>query len=214
MRILISLLSIPLATAALYACGASASDHVEEEIDVVLEGDVSDESFTALASALEQAEPAENAGKAATLTSPADNDSLSAGAAPTFSWTIGTSAMGSLPRSSKLRHAALELLPRSKTPDRPWAPLLSLFAPISVAHAHGDPFNGTGTLLVFSTASAPELVRAFTGALTYKPSAEAWGKMTSAGIPITVTLVSAEFEADRVVAGPFAGSTIKFTVTK
>lgn len=93
-------------------------------------------------------------------------------------------------------------------------PLQELFGPIRTASAHGDPFNGTGTLLVFSTASDAKLVRVFTGVTTCTPTKEEWDKMAAAGKPITITLISAVFEQDRVVmnGGPFAGSISTFTV--
>jgi len=221
MRIYPFLLVVPLASIALYACGTAAEPPPgsdagpEADLDVVLEGDVSDETFVALKSALEQGAPKADPAKAATLVSPTNGAMLPSATVPTFTWTIGPMTGQRTPASSR-RHAGLELLPLKPATESAWTPLRSLFGPIPSAHAHGDPFNGTGTFLVFSTDSDPKLVRAFTGVLTYTPSMDAWGKLTAAGKPITLTLVSAVFDQDRITqgGGPFAGSTIKFTVAK
>jgi hypothetical protein len=202
------LLFVPVATALLYACGDTGSNPADA--DVILEGDVTDETFVAMSSALDQTKPTSDPAKAATLDMPADGAALPRATPPVFTWHIGA-ATAQAERSQGPRWAGLELLP---TPAEAWTPLRELFGPIRAASAHGDPFNGTGTYLVFSTDTDPKLVRAFTGVTTYTPSQAAWGKMTGAGKQITLTLVSALFEQDRVVqgGGPFAGSIIKFTV--
>jgi hypothetical protein len=204
------ILFVPVATALLYACGDTGSDPADA--DVILEGAVTDETFVAMSSALDQAKPTSDPAKAATLDMPADGAALPRATAPVFTWHIGAPS-SQVERLPGKRWAGLELLP-APAPAKAWTPLRELFGPIRAASAHGEPFNGTGTYLVFSTDTDPKLVRAFTGATTYTPSQAAWGKMTGAGKQITLTLVSALFEQDRVVpgGGPFAGSTIKFTV--
>jgi len=201
------LLFVPVATALLYACGDTGPDPADA--DVILEGGVTDETFVAMSSSLDQAKPTSDPAKAATLDMPVDGAVLPRATAPVFTWHIGATVQ--IERSPGRRWAGLGLLP---APAEAWTPLRELFGPIRAASAHGTPFNGTGTYLVFSTDTDPKLVRAFTGVTTYTPSQAAWGKMTGAGKQITLTLVSALFEQDRVVqgGGPFAGSIIKFTV--
>ena len=207
------LLLVPAMTVWLYACG---DDHAETlppgGEDTVLQGDVTDETLLAFQSALDQAPPANSPSQAATLDQPANGTALPRASAPTFTWHFGPTASrangahpfrwaGSIPASV---HA----------PPPVSSPLRELFGPPRSAHAHGDPFNGTATYLTFSVDSDPKLVRVFTGTTSYSPASEVWDKMVTAGKPITLTLVSAIFEQDRIVpsGGPFAGSTTQFTV--
>jgi hypothetical protein len=233
MRVRPLLLLIPAATALLYACGGADTQLAPDTVDadIVLEGDVTGETFVAMKSAIDQGQPASSPTKSATIEKPADGASVPRAAAPTFTWHIGPQA-GLAKEAQGQRLVGLDLAPKA-TSAAPWSllpfslerratqdvgsalrPLRELFGPIRTASAHGDPFNGTGTLLVFATASDAKLVRVFTGVTTYTPTKEAWDKMTAAGKPITITLISAVFEQDRVVmnGGPFTGSISTFTV--
>ena len=216
MRVRPFFLLIPAATALLYACGGPNTQPAPETVDadVVLEGDVTDETFVAMKSAIDQGQPASSATKSATIEKPADGTSVPRATEPTFTWHVGPQA-GLTKETQSRRFVGLDLAPTA-TQDTGSAlrPLQELFGPIRSASAHGDPFNGTGTLLVFSTASDATLVRVFTGVTTYTPTKEAWGKITAAGKPISITLISAVFEQDRVVmnGGPFTGSISTFTV--
>jgi hypothetical protein len=221
-------LFVPAMTVLLYACG---DDDVDEPAsaagDVILEGDVTDETFVAFESAVEQSPPANDPARAAVLDEPAEGAMLPRTPAPLFRWHFGPTA--ERPGGATLRRAALEpaspagagfLLPGRALPAAhgsfAWlaAPFREVLGPIRSAHAHGDPFNGTATYLRFSVDADPKLVEVFTGATSYTPAADAWEKMTGAGAPITLTMVSATFEQDRVVqdGGPVAGSVITFTV--
>jgi hypothetical protein len=208
---------VPAVAALIYGC----HDHTEEPAtvgDVVLEGTVTDEAYDAFDAAFGSGAPKDDASKAATLDAPADGASLPRATAPTFSWHLGagmSSERAPLPGHIDQRWSFGPAYQSTTATGIDWAaPLRLLLSPVRAAHAHGDPFNGTGTFLVFSTDTTPNLVRVFTSNTTYTPSADAWGKMTSAGKPITLKLVSAIFESNRVAqdGGPFAGSTTTFTV--
>ncbi|MEJ7731536.1 MAG: hypothetical protein WKG00_20275 [Polyangiaceae bacterium] len=82
------------------------------------------------------------------------------------------------------------------------------------ARAHGDPFNGYGTLLAVSSTSNPKLARVFTGASTWTPSAAIWQAIVDDGGSLTVTLVGADFEQNRIPdgAGPYLGSVTALTI--
>ena len=72
---------------------------------------------------------------------------------------------------------------------------------------HGDPVNGRAYLVVFATATDPEVLRVFTTETSYTPDAAAWSTVTGAGAAVTVTITSAIFEQNRVAqgGGPWVG---------
>jgi hypothetical protein len=140
---------------------------------------------------------------------------------PTFTWHLGAEARRAA--SPGTRHAALPppepepgpgLLLLVPPAPRPATPLeLALGAalsavPIRSAHAHGDPFNGYGTLVAVSSTSNPKLARVFTGATSWTPSAAVWQTIVDDGGDLIVTLVGADFEQNRIPegAGPYVGS--------
>ena len=84
------------------------------------------------------------------------------------------------------------------------------------AYAHGEPVNGPAYFLVLSTASDPKLVRVFTLASEYTPDATTWAKIAGAGAPITATILSAQFEENRVLqdGGPWESAPITFSVAQ
>ena len=220
---------IPAATVLLYACDDPA-EHEEPQSDigdVILEGAVTDEAYVAFESALDQGQPVVDPAQAAVLDQPADGAALPRSPPPRFDWSLPGSASRTdgaptgrrtalAPASPAWRgFSPAPPAPPTATPlERLAAPWLELVGPIRSAHAHGDPYNGDAFYLRFSIDSNPTLVEVFTSSFTYAPSAEAWEKMTTAGKPITLSLFNAVFEQNRVVqdGGPFAGSTITFTV--
>jgi hypothetical protein len=86
---------------------------------------------------------------------------------------------------------------------------------LGTAHAHGTPVNGAAYFVTISNASTPNLVRVFTTARQYQPSADVWTKLAAAG-PLTVKVVGAQFETDKIPTGggAFASAPIMFTVAK
>lgn len=202
------LVLIPLAFALPYACDS----HEEEGApagyeDVLYEGEVTDEALVSLASALDQGAPTPSASQAATLDMPADAAMLPKTPIPTFSWHIGATTQN--------ERNAPELLPTRYASRGFLAPLVELLGPERAAFAHGTPFTGTATWLVFSTDSDAKLTRVLTSGTSYTPAQAAWDKMVAAGKPITVTLVTAVFADNRIAAdgGPFQGSKTTFTIT-
>jgi hypothetical protein len=126
------------------------------------------------------------------------------------------SAPGYYGRSARRADLGLGLL-RREPPRREGSflgPLAELVGPIRSAEAHGTPFSGTATWVVFSTAANSKLHRVFTSELSHTPLQAAWDTLMAAGAPITVTLVGAIFEDNRLAAdgGPFEGSSTTFTI--
>jgi hypothetical protein len=235
MQIRTLILLVPLTSALLYACG----DTEEEQgtpagyEDVAYVGSVTDEALAAFASALEQKAPSDVASQKATLDSPAAGMAIPKSPVPTFTWHIGSTSSRAVPwqdRAGRFVTGQPETASSTPTPTPRWpsldpaprtaersfaSPLRELFAPIRSAHAHGTPFTGTATFLVFSVDTDPKLVRVLTSETSYTPEQAAWDKLAAAGKSITLTLVTALFEQNRVLqdGGPFAGSASQFTVT-
>jgi hypothetical protein len=217
-----ALLLVPFSCAALYAC---SDDHETEPQppsgyeDVVYEGTVTDEALTPFVSALEQGMLQDVASKAPTLDAPADAAQLPKSPIPTFTWHLGATA-SNRGMATDSRRAEVFLHPAG--PERRSAgaeasilgPLAELFGPVRSAEAHGTPFTGTATWVVFSTPTDTMLQRVFTSELTHTPSQAAWETMVAAAAPITVTLVGGIFESNRLAAdgGPFRGSATTFTI--
>lgn len=214
------LLLIPLASALLYAC-----EHDVElpagYADVILQGTVTDEALVAFAGAFDQGPPATMPSRAPALDSPAEGAAIPKASGTTFTWHFGMTA--SAPRGGDpdlLEKASwwspLRQAPRAAKPIRLLQkPLRELFGPVRSAYAHGEPFTGAATFLVFSTDSDPRVLRVLTSETSYAPDTTAWDKLAAAGKPITLTLTAADFESNRIIqeGGPFAGSSITFTIT-
>jgi hypothetical protein len=218
-----SLVLIPFAAALLYACSDEPEATTPEGYaDVLYLGTVTDEALVAFVGALEQGPPADVPAKAPTLDAPTTGAALPKSPAPVFSWHIGATSSHNSPVplhevDDRALWVAPSPAPRAASTSKPWrfiGPLRELFGPVRTAYAHGDPYTGTATYLVFSTGADPKLVRVLTSETSYTPDQASWGKLTSAGTTITLTLMGAEFENNRVVqgGGPFKGSSIQFTV--
>lgn len=220
-----TILLIPVVTALLYACGdestgGTGGGGASAYEDVVYEGEITDEALDAFVSAMEQGVKDEPS-KAPTLDAPTDGAALPKSTIPTFQWHVGATASHLAPASPS-RFAswpASELVTPTinEAPlHRFLAPLGELIGPMRSARAHGTPFTGNATFLVFSTSSDPKLLRVFTGATAYTPSQAAWDKLAGAGAEITLTLTGAILEQNRIAmdGGPFKGSVSKFTITE
>ena len=175
---------------------------------VIYEDAATDEALEALLAASIANEPE----KAAVIDAPEGGDALPATPIPTFRWHAGTQASGPV-RSP----AQWWTLPRGpvRTPSSRFASLLEqALSGVPSAYAHGDPVNGTGYFLVLSTASNDKLVRVFTLGTEYTPDPTTWATITGAGEPIFAAILSAEFEANRVIqgGGPWQSEPITFTV--
>jgi hypothetical protein len=205
-----ALLMIPLASALLYACGSDEPDDDGAELpadyeDVVYTGGVTDEALVAFAGALDQGPPGEGAG-APTLVEPTATEAWPDNI-PTFRWTFGAAGA---------RREPVEILqPNAPAAAPEWvAPLRELFGPLRAAQAHGTPFTGHATFLVFSTDANPKLLRVFTGETSYIPTQPLWQTLVDAHAPITLTLIGAEFEENRIAQGTklLKGAPYTFTI--
>lgn len=213
-----ALFFVPFASMALYGCPApddTTTPDEDEYADVVYGGGATDEALVALGSALDQAAPGSDPQRAPVLDTPAGGE-LPKSPIPEFAWHFGESAI-------RLRGAPGELAPallRLASPldrAREWAsPLASLVGPPRAARAHGDPLNGTATFIVFSTKSDAKLVRVFTDQTSFTPGQDLWDKLTGANAEITVSLVAAEFDNNRIADGgdPVQGTELTFTIAK
>jgi hypothetical protein len=233
-----SLLLVPLATVAIYAHGGCSDGEMPPPSsspagyeDVLLEGGPTDETLVAFIQAFEAGPLDDVASQRAIFDWPADGEVLPKTPPTPFCWRFGATARLDAPaRGASLDSAwAAEVAPlrplpgaasyRSSTATTSAVaivagPLLQLFGPPRRAAAHGTPFSGVGTYVVFSVDGNPKLLRALTGDVQFQPQQAAWDEMAATGKPITVTLVSAIFEQNRVVqeGGPFVGSSITVTI--
>ncbi|WP_437955306.1 hypothetical protein WME76_27720 [Sorangium sp. So ce119] len=209
-----------LVSAAMYAgaCGHS-HDHASsgtsagpELDDVIYEGGATDEALIVLLAA----EPKDEPSQGTAFDAPEDGATLPGDAAPALAFHIAGAAQGAGPAPAL----------RLATGDAPgareaggagapvWAELGALLGPARAALAHGTPVNGRAYFLVFSTPEREGLLRVFTTKLTYTPDAAAWDKLRAAGAPITVSVINAVFENNRIVqgGGPFTGEPVTFSV--
>lgn len=166
--------------------------------DVIYEGLATDEALIVMLAAQAQTDPAQSA----VIDTPAADMVLPSAKTPTFSWHVGEVA----------RAPRLNVNPN----DSRWASALHSLLEVREAHAHGAPINGRAYFLVFSTPGAPKFHRVFTTELTYTPDAAAWAKLVSAKGPITLTILNAVFESNRVAqdGGPFMGPSNSFSIAK
>jgi len=210
------LLTVPFAAAALVACGSDETTGGDGPTptpgyeDVELYGEVTDEALAAFTAAL-GAGITEDATRAAVLDVPTEGQVIPSDPVPQFAWHFGG--------TSELAPEPFDAVPLRIAPSRGEAPsrvLGAFFGALGVrsAHAHGAPFNGRATFLTFATADNPKLVRIFTSQTVFQPSVQTWAKFTAATGPITVTLLSADLEQNRVIldGGPIQGGSATFTV--
>ncbi|MEZ4295843.1 MAG: hypothetical protein R3B70_12775 [Polyangiaceae bacterium] len=76
--------------------------------------------------------------------------------------------------------------------------------------------NGTATFLVFSTKTDPKLVRVFTTDTTFTPGQATWDTLAGAGEEITLSLVAADFDNNRIADGgdPVQGTQFTFSIAQ
>lgn len=209
---------LPLACAALYGCPQEETTPPDDEYaDVIYGGAATDEAMVALGSALDQKAPADDPARAPVLDTPSAT-SLPKGTIVDFTWHFGAAASipTPLPRGPVHEVPAAPSLLRLASAAPAWIhPLTDLVGPPRAAHAHGDPLNGPATLLVFSTPGNAKLVRVFTDQTTFTPGQATWDTLAAAGDEITLSLVAAEFDNNRIADGgdPVQGTQFTFTIT-
>lgn len=204
-----TLILVAIACAAIYGC-----EHTEEEVplspeleDVLFEGEATDEALVALDAALQQAPAAADPARAPVLDMPTAT-MLPKASIPTFTWHAGTTVYQMPQTAPKLWQS-----PESNSVLR--SGLAEFFGPVKAAHAHGTPLVGPATFLSFSTATNAKVVRVFTTLTSYTPAQAEWDKLVAANAEITLSLVGAEFDNNRVAdsGGPFQGTKFVFTIT-
>ena len=199
------LLLVPLACAAIYGCDHEEDEPLSPELaDVLFEGGATDEALVALDSALDQKAPVDDPTRAPILDMPT-GAMLPKSPIPTFTWHFGG-------MTRNLHVPTLLQLPESTPTFR--SALGEFFGPVKAAHAHGDPLVGPAAFLVFSTATNPKLTRVFTNLTSYTPTQAVWDKLVAANAEITLSLIGAEFDANRIAdgGGPFQGTKYAFTI--
>jgi hypothetical protein len=168
---------------------ASSGAGAEDLSDVIYEGGATDEALVALVARSASFNEAEGT----RFLEPADGANLPPATPALFAWAVGTVA-----------RRAPGLLERG----------VGLVLGVREARAHGTPISGRAYFVVFHTPSQPKLLRVFTTALTYTPDGAAWERLAAAGEPITVDIVNAIFEDNRVAdgGGPHLGVPLHVTV--
>lgn len=204
---------LPMACAAIYGCEHDEVVVGPELSDVLYEGAATDEALVALDSALDQKDPVTDVTRAPTLDMPTLAQ-LPKSLIPTFTWHTGMVTRVS-PGQTDAPRRGLALMQLPETKSALQMGFSELFGPVKAAHAHGDPLVGPAAFLVFSTASDPKLVRVFTSLTSYTPSQATWDKMIAANAEITLSLIGAEFDNNRIAdsGGPFQGTKFVFTIT-
>ncbi|AUX45632.1 hypothetical protein SOCE26_071270 [Sorangium cellulosum] len=209
-----------LVSGAMYAGACGGHEHEDDPTssgpeldDVVYEGGATDEALVALLAVAPKTEPSQGT----VFDAPEDGATIPGDAAPELTFHVAGSAQGAAPRIAPALRLAAASAPAAREVGAgagAWAELAALFGPARAAQAHGTPVNGRAYFLVFSTAEREGLLRVFTTELSYTPDAAAWEKLRSAGAPITVEVVNALFESNRVAqgGGPFVGEPVTFTI--
>jgi len=112
---------------------------------------------------------------------------------------------------------ALRFAPSSHAPSK-WRrgvhEFLQLLAPERIAHAHGEPYNGTAYYLVISDKDSKQILQVFTPETSYTPEALDWQHLVEAPQPLTLEITSAFFESNSVPVdgGPFVGGKFQFRI--
>jgi hypothetical protein len=171
--------------------------------DVVYAAQASDDALRRMLSV-----PAQNvAGWGLVINSPSGGTALAPDAPVAFSYRPMTAQLA----RPGLRHGrAVDVGPFR----RALAELGALLGPERLAHAHGPPFNGTGTLLVVTDATGARCLRVFTGDSSFTPTDSQWAALAAGQQPLTLTLTWAEFDDNRIPDGygPFVGGTLQFQI--
>lgn len=202
------------------ACSAGAPEeegsehpHPEEQLgEVVYQGKVTDEALMRLLDhvAQPQSQPqvsvcAPRAEAALTRQTPIEFSFATSGCtlAPDARWKNRTKAA-----PTPARHASNA---STKASREPMLSVLLSALPLGVAHAHGDPFNGTAYYLRVLDSAGVVKMQAFTDATTYTPNQAQWTRVVESGLPLRLEIVWAEFDNNEVVGnGPFEVPPVSF----
>lgn len=209
-----TVLLVPLACAAIYGCDHDHEAATPELADVLYEGGATDEALVALDSALDQKPASQDPARAPVLDMPT-GAMLPKSPMPIFTWHSGM-ASHLAPHDEPVPNQAPSLLRLPESSPTFRSALNELFGPIKAAHAHGDPLVGPATFLVFSTPTNPKLVRVFTNLTSYTPAQSVWDKLVATNAEITLSLIGAEFDNNRIAdgGGPFQGTKYVFKIAQ
>jgi hypothetical protein len=189
-----------LTSGALYGGACAKAAPLDPALaDVVFEGEATGPALDSLLAAT----PVMSAARAAVIDAPPTGTILKASSIATFTWHAAGATTARLPPS---------LLPRPARPEpAPW--LRDLVGPERAARASE---SGVGYLLQFSTETTPRLLRVFTSDTRYTPDAKAWKTLSAAMIWTQLSIFTATFEDDALVAGegPFEGTPILFCIDR
>jgi hypothetical protein len=133
---------------------------------------------------------------------------------PTFVWHAGTTVF-QMPQENRIPTLEPKLWRLPELPSTIRSGLAEFFGPIKAACAHGEPLVGPGTFLTFSTATNPKVVRVLTSLTSYTPAQAEWDKLIAANAEMTLSLIGADFDLNRIAdgGGPFQGTKFVFTIT-
>lgn len=92
--------------------------------------------------------------------------------------------------------------------------VVQFLSPVRVAHAHGEPYNGSAYYLVFSDAKSNTQLQVFTTKTSFTPESVDWQNLVQAAQPLSLTITSAFFDDNAVPidGGPFVGGTFPFSI--
>lgn len=165
--------------------GGGSSSGQAAAPEPIYAGDTTDEAWLEMWD--QQRNATDSTTQAATLVTPAENQTLSAQNPPTFEWTSPLAMRGA--PSATHRHAML-------APRASWSW-------VSTAWAHGDPVTGAVHWLRFTLPGGNQ-VHVFTTELAWTPTVAQWQPFAAAGnADIRLEVTSAYMNQNRVAQGPF-----------
>ncbi|HET9959397.1 MAG TPA: hypothetical protein VFQ61_33130 [Polyangiaceae bacterium] len=178
--------------------------------DVLIEGTATDEALQALL----DAKPIDQPVRYVAFDEPAANAKLTATAPLTFTLYEPASAAHSLPPAD-FSHSPRKPAGRRQTDHSTWfARVARILNPISIAHAHGTPFSGTGYLFDFQDARGKSSYAVFTSERSTILGLDVLADLKQVAQPLTLHVTSADFEDNRIPSGggPFAAGSLTFSI--
>ncbi|MFO0615126.1 MAG: hypothetical protein U0414_21220 [Polyangiaceae bacterium] len=188
-------------SAAVSACSSN------DLADVVFEGGTTSDALEGLI----EAKLVDSPPDAAEFTWPSNGDIVELTPPPTFCWQQGP-MQARLEEAPPTPFAAPRATARTASRDR--SSWFDRWFGERAAYADTKPLAGRGFLVVFSSATEPELVRVFTTTTEYTPDAAHLAKLTSAKGTLKAVVTTAMFADDSVTTtgGPFQGVPVTFTM--
>lgn len=186
------------------ACGGEPTPDAADA--VIYEGRATDEALAALLDELEAAPAKSDTLHRAVFSAP--SPPLTRAQPPLFEWTIGGHVhLGSSPDGPP---SPPEKVPASWLSSALGGALRHVLSGVPDAYAHGTPFSGTASYLVLTGAGEP--LRVFTGDTSFSPSAAQWEALSEKASSLRAEIVTADFDQNRVVAGPYQGEARQFEI--